>query len=173
MASRQIVLKSVVPALIFGAFVFTLQAADTNAALTVKARIGAAEKQVREKNYGDAEKTLLALEKEKGLDDAAKSLVCRQLMILYGAKSDAAKQAEYARKIAALPAAGVQQKTEALSALAAMCDIGSRFNGYYMELKLDKKDLERMEKEELGYRGAMPASRPGMRPGQPRHSKPR
>ena len=155
MASRQIVLKSVVPALVFGAFVFTLQAADTNAALAVKARISAAEKQVREKNYGDAEKALLALEREKGLDDAAKSLVFRQLMVLYGAKSDAAKRAAYARKIADLPGASVQHKTEALSALAAMCNFGSRFNGYYMELKLSKKDLERMEKEELGYRGEL------------------
>ena len=150
--SSERICGSVVTSLIICAFAFNLQAAEPGAAPTSKERIAAAEKQIKEKNYDAAEKALLALEKEKGLGDAEKGIIFRRLMDVHGARTNTVKRLEYAKKVAALPGANVQQKNDALSALVGVCDYGTRFDGYYMNMNLNKADLARMEKEELGYR---------------------
>ena len=61
----------------------------------------------------------------------------------------AAEGSEELNKILAMPAAEVKQKTAALSALASSLDLAARFDGYYLSMKLGKKDLVRMQRNEM------------------------
>ena len=140
----------VMSSLLFLAGAAGLNAADAGTPPpTFKAKFDAIHKQIRSKEEADKKQgleALRALEKEDGLTPPD---VCA----LYGLQIQFGPDAEaYARKMLTVPEAPVPQKTQALGLLAARCDIGSRFNGYYMDMNLEKNDLARMQKEELGYR---------------------
>jgi len=152
-------------ALLIGFFAVSTQAVDNGSNPSQATPNGmdslrAAELLVKAKDYDAAEKALLALDTERGFDDAAKGWIGIQLMNYYSARTNFAKTAEYARKVSALSAADVRHKTEALSYLAGSTAYWARFMGYYMDLNLDKKDLARMQKEELVYREELAALNP-------------
>ncbi len=122
--------------------------APLDPAKAYKAKFDAVNKQIRAKDEAEKKRgleALSALEKEAPTPQAKCALF--SLQIQFGVD-----RAGYAKKLLAVPEANAQQKTQALGLLAGTCDFGSRFNGYYMNMKLGKKDLARMQKEELGYR---------------------
>jgi len=138
-------------ALLAGALVIGAQAAE-DAVPSLKDRLGAVEKQLKEKQYAAAEQALLALEKEQGQgqNDAVKFLVYRQFMALYGAKPDDGKKTEYARKILELPGANAKQKAEVLAELAAASDYGRQYGAYYLELR-PEEEVKKLEQDNLFY----------------------
>ena len=141
--------------LLAGLLAVSLQAAENDAnppkaAPSLDARIRAAEKQLREKNHDAAEKALLALEREQGLDDLAKCRVYSQLMAVYGAKRDAARKSTYAKKVLALPGAGAKQKAEALAHLAQASSFGARFAARYVELR-PEDEIRQLAADHLAY----------------------
>jgi len=165
MAGRQTTGECFTSVLFAGLVAVGLQAEDRGhnapgAAASLDGRIRAAEKRVEEKSYDSAEKALLALARERGLDDSAKCRIYRQLMLVYGAKSGGAKGTACARKILALPGAGTKQKTEVLREMAASTDYGSRFRAYYVEPR-PKSAVKRLAKDNLFYREELVRLEPG------------
>ena len=154
MEARQTIRRCLISALLAGALASSLQAEDTsapaNAAPSLNDRITAAEKLVKEKSHDAAEKALLALEREKGLDDTAKGRICLQLMAVYGAKSDGAKKTTYAKRVLALAGADAKQKTEALVYLADASSHGARFGARYVDLR-PEKEIRRLAEDHPGY----------------------
>lgn len=137
-----------------------LRAADSSTGSDLKDRLGTAEKLIREKRYDQAETALLALEKERGLDDATKVQLYRQFMALYGAKSDSAKKTAYAKRILALPAADAKQRIEVLDELATSSDYGAQYVAYYVALR-PEKEVRELERDNLLYREELVRLAPG------------
>ncbi|HUT36402.1 MAG TPA: hypothetical protein VNE39_23145, partial [Planctomycetota bacterium] len=126
----------------------------------VEARLSAAAKQIRAKQFAEAEETLLALEKEKGLDDPTRARVYLQFMQLYGATGDGAKRIAAAKDALALRGAEGKQKTEALLAAAAAADFGARYEARYLHLRPDA-DVRTMERENRLHREELVRLNPG------------
>jgi len=152
----KIVSKGFAAALIAGFLVTSLQAADNNASssnavLSLKSRLSEVAKQLQEKKVDEAEKALLALDNEKGLDDAAKSLIYGQWMTVCGLKTNDLKKMEYAKKIIALPAADAKQKSETLAYLVNQSDFIRQYVAFYQTLS-PEKEVEQMVQDNRFYR---------------------
>ena len=98
-------------------------------------RLAAAVRQIRQKDYDAAQETLLALEKEKGLDDAARAQVYQQMMALAAATKDPDGKTQAAERLLALRGAAPEQRSEALAHLAESTDFGARYVARYVEMK--------------------------------------
>lgn len=150
-------------AVLAGSLAASLQAADeaskapgaavvqaVSAAPTLGERLKAVDKQLKEKKFDEAEKELLALEKEKAGNEQELFPVYRKLMGLYAAKGEGAKFEEWGNKTLALQKVLPQQRIEILSAMENSTDNGSQYYGYYSEL-LPENTIKKMAEKNLAY----------------------
>ena len=141
--------------ILFACFIMKLAAADsanapTNAVPDLKARLGAADKQVKAKEYDAAEAALLAIGKERDLDAPVKAHVTRSLLGLYAAKGDVSNQTLYAKQLLALPEADAKLKTEALQGLERLTGFTPQYDAYYDKLR-PAEEVRQMEKDHRLY----------------------
>ena len=150
--------------LLTGMFAISWQAAPAGAltpdAPGVEARLSAAAKQIRAKQFAEAEQTLLALGKEGSLDDPTRARVYLQLMQLYGATADGAKRMAAAKDALALRGADDKQRTEALLALAGATDFGARYEARYLNVR-PESEVRTMERENRPCREELVRLNPG------------
>ncbi len=160
-------------ALCLSSLAFSIQAADevaktpgvvpasvVPAGPSVKERLAVVDKQVKAKQFDEAERELLALEKENGGNDERLFTVYRKLMEVCSAKGEGTKSEEWGNKALALQKIPAQQRAEILIAFRGMNDFGTRYIGYYVNL-LPEKKIKEMEEKCLAYSEALVRLMPG------------
>ena len=147
--------------LLAGILVSAAGAADPAAAESsapgVSERLAAVDKLIKEKKTVEAERELLALEKERAGNDSDLFKIYRRGMSI---ASSIERNMALADKALALPALTAQQRTEVLSSLADTTAYGSRLYATYIDL-LPESTIEKMAPRELACRRELAALNPG------------